>query len=65
VACPLIRFLHMPNSPPSSCEELTNIASSLRDRVRLDPQQRFRLVGVSLSNFRDPDDASAQPALFE
>jgi len=27
-------------------------------------QQRFRLVGVGLSNFHDPEDASAQPALF-
>jgi DNA polymerase IV len=56
---------HTPGSPPSSCEELTNIALSLRERVGLSPQQRFRLVGVGLSNFDDPDDASAQPALFE
>jgi len=55
---------HTPNSPPSSCEDLTNIALSLRDRVGLDAKQRFRLVGVGLSNFRDPDDAAAQPALF-
>jgi DNA polymerase-4 len=56
---------HTPSSPPSSCEELTRIALSLRRRVALSPKQRFRLVGVGLSNFRDPDDASAQPALFE
>jgi DNA polymerase-4 len=56
---------HTPCSPPSSCEELTRIALSLRERVALSPKQRFRLVGVGLSNFRDPDDASAQPALFE
>jgi DNA polymerase IV len=55
---------HTPPSPPSSCEELTNIALSLREHVRLSPQQRFRLVGVGLSNFCDPEDASAQPALF-
>jgi DNA polymerase IV len=55
---------HTPGSPPSSCEELTNIALSLRERVGLRPQQRFRLVGVGLSNFCDPEDASAQPALF-
>src|SRR5438270_10406105 len=53
-----------PGSPPSSCEELTNIALSLRERVGLSPQQRFRLVGVGLSNFHDPADASLQPALF-
>jgi DNA polymerase-4 len=56
---------HTPGSPPSSCEELTGIALSLRERIDLSPQQRFRLVGVGLSNFRDPEDASAQPALFE
>ena len=55
---------HTPASPPSSCEELTSIALSLRDCVSLNPSQRFRLVGVGLSNFRDPEDASAQPALF-
>jgi DNA polymerase-4 len=55
---------HTPGSPPSSCEELTNIALSLRERVGLSAHQRFRLVGVGLSNFHDPADASAQPALF-
>jgi DNA polymerase-4 len=56
---------YTPCSPPSSCEELTNIALSLRERVDLGPQQRFRLVGVALSNFRGPEDAHLQPALFE
>src|SRR5947199_993466 len=55
---------HTPGSPPASCEELTNIALSLRERVGLGPYQRFRLVGVGLSNFSDPADAFAQPALF-
>ncbi|HYL14609.1 MAG TPA: DNA polymerase IV [Terriglobales bacterium] len=55
---------HTPSSPPSSCEELTAIALSLRERVGLGPQQRFRLVGVGVSNFLDPEDISAQPALF-
>jgi DNA polymerase-4 len=55
---------HAPSSPPASCEELTAIALSLRERVTLGLQQRFRLVGVGLSNFLDPEDASAQPALF-
>jgi DNA polymerase-4 len=54
-----------PHAPPSSCEELTSIALSLRQRIDLSPQQRFRLVGVGLSNFHDPDDALAQPALFK
>lgn len=55
---------HTPVSPPASCEELTSIALSLRERVALSPAQRFRLVGVGLSNFRDPGAVSAEPALF-
>jgi DNA polymerase-4 len=55
---------HTPGSPPSSCEELTKIALSLRERVGLSPQQRFRLVCVGLSNFREPEDAPDHPALF-
>jgi DNA polymerase-4 len=56
---------HTPGSPPSSCEELTEIALKLRERVDLGPQQRYRLVGVGLSNFRDPEDTIAQPDLFQ
>jgi DNA polymerase-4 len=56
---------HTPHAPPSSCEELTSIALLLRERINLSPKQRFRLVGVGLSNFHDPDDASGQPALFD
>jgi DNA polymerase-4 len=55
---------HTPGSPPSSCTELTNIALQLRERVDLSPQQRYRLVGVGLSNFRDREDTTAQPDLF-
>jgi DNA polymerase IV len=51
-------------SPPSSCEELTNIALSLRERVTTQANQRFRLVGVGLSNFRDSDEVSMHPVLF-
>ena len=54
-----------PHAPPSSCEELINIALSLRERIEMSPNQRFRLVGVGLCNFLDPEDASGQPALFE
>jgi DNA polymerase-4 len=42
-----------PPSPPASCEELARIALSLRDKVTLDPKQKFRLVGVGLGNFHD------------
>jgi DNA polymerase IV len=55
---------YTPGSPPSSCEELTDIALKLRERVDLQPQQRFRLVGVGLSNFRDPQTTAAQSDLF-
>ena len=45
-----------PLAPPSTCEELTAIALSLRDRVELDPSQLFRLVGIGLSNFQIDDE---------
>jgi len=53
------------SSPPSSCEELTAIALALRERVEMSPEQRFRLVGVGLSNFREPEAPPSQPGLFE
>jgi DNA polymerase IV len=56
---------HTPEYPPASCEELTNIALSLRERVQLGPQQRFRLVGVGLSNFHRLKEVQPEPALFE
>ena len=56
---------HTPGVPPSSCEELTEIALSLRERVDLGPRQRYRLVGVGLINFREPEGTIAQPVLFE
>jgi DNA polymerase-4 len=56
---------HTADNPPSSCDELTDIALKLRDRVDLGPQQRFRLVGVGLSNFQDAGETKSQPTLFE
>jgi len=56
---------YTPSSPPSSCEELTEIALRLRERVDLDPRRRYRLVGVGLSNFREAEETTEQPALFE
>jgi DNA polymerase IV len=53
-----------PSLPPSSCEELTAIALHLREKVDLGPKQRFRLVGVGLSNFDEPANSQAQPGLF-
>jgi DNA polymerase IV len=54
---------HTPPSPPGTCEEFTAIALSLRERVAAYPDQRFRLVGVGLSNFIVPE--QSQPMLFE
>jgi len=58
-----------PAVPPASCDELIAIALSLCSRVEMGPQQRFRLVGVGLSNFADPHepamDTPAQPELFQ
>jgi DNA polymerase-4 len=47
---------HTPATPPASCEELTAIALSLRERVFPAEGQRFRLVGVGLSNFREVEE---------
>ncbi|HKX26925.1 MAG TPA: DNA polymerase IV [Blastocatellia bacterium] len=54
---------YTPLSPPGTCEELTAIALSLRERVQTAPGQQFRLVGVGLSNFIAPE--QWQPALFD
>jgi DNA polymerase-4 len=56
---------HTPVVPPASYEELATIALALRERVQLSLQQRFRLVGVGLSNFRESEEPPAQGALFE
>jgi DNA polymerase IV len=55
---------HTPPTPPQSAEEFTSIAVGLRERVALPERTRYRLVGVGLSNFRDAEDAFAQPELF-
>jgi DNA polymerase IV len=52
-------------SPPGSCEELIHTALGLRERVPCDPRQRYRLVGLGFSNFREPGDLAAQPDLFQ
>ena len=52
-----------PDVPLSSCEELSDIALRLRERVDLPPHQHYRLVGVGLSNFRDAEPSKDQPFL--
>ena len=56
---------HTPARPPSSCQELTDIAVKLRERVELDARQRYRLVGVGLGNFQEAEPPFSQPELFE
>ena len=56
---------HTPSTPPSSCQELTEIALALRERVDLGLGQRYRLVGIGLSNFHEPEALIPQTALFE
>ena len=53
-----------PPITPSSCDELTDLALALLTKVTLDPNQKYRLVGVGLSNFRDPAQ-SPDPLLFD
>ncbi|WP_295685933.1 DNA polymerase IV [uncultured Nevskia sp.] len=55
-----------PPQPPASCAELTDIALALCGRVETDAEARYRLVGVGLSNFGEPDAVSptSQPDLF-
>jgi DNA polymerase-4 len=48
-----------------SAQRASPPALKLRRRVDLGPQQRYRLVGVGLSNFREPEGTTAQPVLFE
>src|SRR5258708_7571420 len=56
---------HTLGLPPASCEELTDIALKLRERVDLGPQQRYRLPGVGVSNFPEAEQTRAQPDLFD
>ena len=53
-----------PVTRPTSVEDLVAIACALRDRVALESRTRYRLVGVALSGFSDPQDFDSQPELF-
>ncbi len=56
---------YTPKVPPSTCEELTEIALKLRERVDLGPRQRYRLVGLGLGKFGEAEQRVEQPVLFE
>ncbi len=53
-----------PEAPPDSLHAFTGYAVALLSRVQLPDSTLYRLVGVGLSNFRDPVEAALQPALF-
>ena len=53
-----------PAQPPDSLASLVHHALALRDRVNLPAPTLFRLVGVGLAQFSDPDDGRLQPRLF-
>ncbi|MDP9142203.1 MAG: DNA polymerase IV [Pseudomonadota bacterium] len=54
-----------PPSPPESLEAFFEIAQSLLQRVGSSADQRYRLIGVGLSNFDVVEEAEKQPDLFE
>ncbi|KAF1686651.1 DNA polymerase IV [Pseudoxanthomonas broegbernensis] len=56
---------HTPEQPPASAGELAELAVALRDRVALPAQTRYRLVGVGLSGFREPEERVPQGELFD
>ena len=41
------------------------VVLKLQERVDLKPEQRYRLVGIGLSNFCDPEDMLDQRTLFD
>jgi DNA polymerase-4 len=49
---------------PHSQDGFTTIALSLRERVQLPGNTRYRLAGVGIGNFRDPNDWPTQGDLF-
>ena len=60
----LLTRSHTGTHPPASAAELAEIVLGLRERVDLPGTTRYRLVGVGLSGFREPDEAEPQPDLF-
>ena len=53
-----------PPDPPDSLARLADLACELRERVELPSRTRYRLVGVGLSGFVDPDRLPGQHDLF-
>ncbi|MEG0185364.1 MAG: DNA polymerase IV, partial [Stenotrophomonas sp.] len=55
---------YTPDTPPSSVEDLRDIALALCQRVQLPADTRYRLVGVGLAGFRDREELVIQGDLF-
>ena len=53
-----------PPHPPASAAELAELARRLAERAGLPPATRYRLAGVALSGFSEPDPDPRQPELF-
>ncbi|WP_369977029.1 DNA polymerase IV [Xanthomonas bundabergensis] len=53
-----------PEQPPDSLQALTDIALALRQRVDLPASTRYRLVGVGLAGFHEPEPVQTQGRLF-
>jgi DNA polymerase-4 len=53
-----------PPERPASLEALVEVACALRERVSQPSRTRYRLVGVGLSGFIDPDAMDPQAELF-
>ena len=60
----IITRSHTPPQPPESAEALASTAVALLDKVKLPAQTRYRLAGVGLANFREPNPDAPQPELF-
>ncbi|HUD40946.1 MAG TPA: DNA polymerase IV [Dokdonella sp.] len=55
---------HTLEAAPRSAEQVQTLALALRERVDLPAATRYRLVGVGLSGFRDPEE-DGQGSLFD
>ena len=53
------------DATPHSADELIAIALDLREHVNLPRTTLYRLIGVGLANFFDPDDTPMQSGLFD
>lgn len=54
-----------PAEMPTSASALAEVALALRERVQLPTSTRYRLVGVGIGNFHDPEMRDVQRSLFD